>query len=263
VRHEEWGVNEILQRLLKALGFDLWRNSSPSPDNRTALVARLMDSYGIRVVENDAAGNARPLITAELDLIRTTVDNLGPTWYEPFRDNPLNLWVDRHPGGGHYGNNSLRIGDPGYDLSILYRILIHEGTHASNEYRGWPYEKQWCTRPGLDWRKTGDTWTHPRQQGKSMQPGDWETLPVDARDVSVAPGEDLAEMVRYYVHSVKNERAYLWPLDRAKPARYLWMTSPTRFMFVRDVFLKLPPSHPWHKTMEPELEQRAARNLGF
>lgn len=96
-----------------------------------------------------------------------------------------------------------------------------------------------------------------------MQPGNWETLPVDSRDVSTAPGEDLAETVRYFVHSVKNERAYLWPLDLSRPATYLWDTSPTRFVFVRDVFLQLPSDHPWYKRLSPAIEQLAAQNLGL
>ena len=94
-----------------------------------------------------------------------------------------------------------------------------------------------------------------------MQPGDWETLPVDAQDVSTSPGEDLAEMVRYFVHSVKDERAYLWPLDLSQPATYLWTTSPTRFVFVRDIFLKLPPTHAWYKRVLPDQEQLALSHL--
>ena len=116
-------------------------------------------------------------------------------------------------------------------------------------------------RPGLDWRQQGSDWVHPRQQGRAPEPGNWETLPVDSRDVSVAPGEDLAEMVRYFVHSVRDERAYLWPLDQTKPPTYLWDTSPTRFIFVRDIFLALPDTHPWYRTLAPDVEARVAHVL--
>lgn len=228
-----------------------------------ALVTDLLRTYGFRLVESDPKGNARPLTDGEIKTVRDTVGALGPEWYDPFRDRPISLWIDRNPGGGHYGNGWLRIGDPGGDLSILYRVLLHEGTHASNEYRGWLYEEAWCFKPGLDWRKQGDDWVHPRQQGKTAEPGNWESLPVDSRDVSIAPGEDLAETVRYYVHSVRNEREFLWPLDRTRPALYLWDTSPTRFVFVRDVFLKLPPDSPLYKRLTPEQEKLAAANLGL
>jgi hypothetical protein len=252
-----------LLRLIRG-GSPGWARPIPvSGPNRAAQVQRLLTEYGIRLVERDPKGNARPLTADEMALLRDTLHALGPAWYGPFRDSPINFWIDRNPGGGSYGNGWLRIGDPGKDLSILYRILIHEGTHASNEYRGWIYEHDWCFRPGLDWVKKGDAWTHPRQQGVPPQPGDWETLPVDARDVSVAPGEDLAEMVRYFVHSVKGERQFLWPLDRSRPALYLWDTSPTRYVFVRDVFLRLPPDHPWYRRLSAGLEARAAANLGL
>jgi hypothetical protein len=224
-------------------------------------VQRLAGTYGIRVVESDPKGNARPWRQDELDLLTETLRLLGPTFSAPFLQSPLHIWLDRTPGGGSYGNQWLRIGEPGRDLSILYRIFLHEGTHASNEYRGWPYENKFCTRPGLDWRRAGDQWTHPRQQGKPLQPGPWETLPVDSRDVSTAPGEDLAETVRYYVHSVRNERAWLWPLDLSKPPTFLWDTSPTRFVYVRDYFLALPEHHPWYKRLSPDLEEMAAVHL--
>ncbi|HVO68520.1 MAG TPA: hypothetical protein VMT24_00660 [Aggregatilineaceae bacterium] len=224
-------------------------------------VRRLADEYGIRVVESDLKHRARPWRQDELDLLDDTLHLLGPTFYTPFLSDPLRVWLDRTPGGGSYGNRWLRIGEPGRDLSTLYRIFLHEGTHASNEYRGWPYENEFCTRPGLDWRRAGDQWTHPRQQGKPLQPGSWESLPVDSRDVSTAPGEDLAEMVRYYVHSVRHERAWLWPLDLAKPPTYLWDSSPTRFVYVRDFFLALPENHPWYKRLPPEVEDMAAAHL--
>ncbi|MHB8627910.1 MAG: hypothetical protein ACYDBJ_10850 [Aggregatilineales bacterium] len=238
------------------------RSSLPASAH-TQLLAEMRDTFGLNVIETDPKGNARPLTDAELSTLHATAQALGETWYGLFRRQPIQLWIDRNPGGGGYANGWLRIGDQGGDVSAIYRIFIHEGTHASNEYRGWPYELQWCSKPGLDWRKVGDTWTHPRQQGAAMQPGNWETLPVDSRDVSTAPGEDLAETVRYFVHSVKNERAYLWPLDQSRPPTYLWDTSPTRFVFVRDVFLQLPSGHPWYKRLSPEIEQRAVQNLGL
>ncbi len=234
---------------------------APDPA-RAHTVQTLLDAHGIRLVEQDDNGNARPWRSAELELLVETVRLLGPAFYDPFRRQPLHLWIDRNPGGGSYGDGWLRIGDPGNDTSILYRIFLHEGTHASNEYRSWPYENEFCTRPGLDWRKVGDKWVHPRQQGAPHQPGNWETLPVDSRDVSVAPGEDLAETVRYFVHSVRDERAWLWPLDRSRPATYLWDTSPTRFVYVRDHFLALTEDHPWYRLLSPEDEQHAAANLG-
>lgn len=235
----------------------------PEPDvDHQQRVQALLDTFSIRLVERDPKGNARPWRRDELDLITETLSLLGPTFYGPFSRAPVHLWIDRNPGGGGYGHHWLRIGEPGRDLSVLYRIFLHEATHASNEYRGWPYEQEVCTRPGLDWRKSGDAWVHPRQQGAPPQPGTWETLPVDSRDVSVAPGEDLAESVRYYVHSVRDERAWLWPLDLSKPPVYLWDTSPTRFVYVRDHFLALPDDHPWYKRLPPPVEARAAANLG-
>jgi hypothetical protein len=250
----EWLIN-LVKRLAA--------NAPPAEvDSHAVDNERLLNDYGIRLIESDPKGNSRPLTPAERHVLRTTMALLGPAWYGAFRDSPINFWIDRNPGGGHYGNGWLRVGDFGGDLSALYRILLHEGTHASNEYRGWMYEHDWCTRPGLDWVRKGDDYTHPRQQGRPLQPGAWETLPVDSRDVSTAPGEDLAEMVRYYVHSVKNERPYLWPLDQRQPALYLWATSPTRHVFVRDVFLKLSPGHALYRRLSPEQEARAAKNLG-
>ena len=252
----------FLQNLLKhippASQTDI--EKSPSFDHVRAVQA-LLGTHGIRLIETDPKGNARAWRRAEIDMLTETLHLLGPVFYEPFRHDPIHLWIDRNPGGGSFGNGWLRIGEPSDDLSILYRIFLHEGTHASNEFRNWPYESEFCTRPGLDWQKAGDEWIHPRQQGKPFQPGEWETLPVDSRDVSTAPGEDLAEMVRYYVHSVRNERAWLWPLDRNRPAIYLWDTSPTRFVYVRDHFLQLPEDHPWYKRLSPEQESRAAANL--
>jgi hypothetical protein len=255
-------VLEWLQNLVRRLTISS-TSAGRKVDARVADNERLLNDYGMRLIETDPKGNSRPLAPAEKHVLRTTMELLGPVWYAPFRDSPINFWIDRNPGGGHYGNGWLRVGDFNGDLSVLYRILLHEGTHASNEYRGWMYEHDWCTRPGLDWVRKGDEFTHPRQQGRAMLPGDWETLPVDGRDVSTAPGEDLAEMVRYYVHSVKNERAYLWPLDQKKPPLYLWATSPTRHVFVRDVFLKLPPGHPLYRKLPREQEERAAKNLGL
>ncbi len=250
----------LLNRLMDWL---LGRKSGPSAEpGHAEAVARLEREFGVRVVERDPKGNARPLRMAELSTLLETLALLGPRFYGPFRADPIHLWVDRSPGGGGYANQWLRVGEPGADVSVLYRIFLHEGTHASNEYRGWPYETKWCTLPGLDWRKdaAGD-WTHPRQQGRSPEPGDWETLPVSTQDVSVAPGEDLAETVRYFVHSVKNERPYLWPLDLSQPPIYLWDTSPTRFVLLRDHFLALPEGHPWYRRLSPEQEARAAANL--
>lgn len=224
-------------------------------------IADLRERFGLAIIEQDPKGNARPWRAEEIELVHETIRLLGPTFSTVFVTNPIHLWIDRNPGGGGYGSGWLRIGEPGHDLSVLYRILLHEATHASNELRGWPYERRYCTRPGLDWRQDGDTWRHPRQQGEPPQPGDWETLPVDSRDVSTAPGEDLAEMVRYYVHSVRDEREYLWPLDQNLPATYLWDTSPTRFVFVRDYFLQLPDDHPWYRRLSSAQEARATANL--
>ena len=224
-------------------------------------IGAIATTYGLRILENTPDRGARPWRLAELRLINETLGLLGPAFYSPFLPRPCDVWFDRTPGGGGYGNGTLRIGDPGHDPSLLYRVFLHEGTHASNEYRGWPYERQYCMRPGLDWRQQGSDWVHPRQQGRAPEPGNWETLPVDSRDVSVAPGEDLAEMVRYFVHSVRDERAYLWPLDQTKPPTYLWDTSPTRFIFVRDIFLALPDTHPWYRTLAPDVEARVAHVL--
>ncbi|MBN1678716.1 MAG: hypothetical protein JW966_00395 [Anaerolineae bacterium] len=235
-----------------------------SPDTlaeHTRLVKHLASDYGIQVIEHDSKGNARRWAKAELDLIAEILLLLGPTFCAPFRTQPIRVWIDHTPGGGSFGNGWLRVGEPGRDSSVLYRIFLHESTHASNEYRGWPYENTFCTRPGLDWQRVEGEWTHPRQQGRAPQPGTWETLPVDSRDVSTAPGEDLAEMVRYYVHSVRNERTWLWPLDLSKPPVYLWDTSPTRFVYVRDHFLALPGDHPWYKRLSPDIEKQAAANL--
>jgi hypothetical protein len=245
----------------KWLGWSPRATDSTTDKSKVQAIARLAQNHGVDLIEHDPQGNARPWRPEEIGLLAETLDRLGPTFCGPFQRHRLHIWIDRNPGGGGFGNGWLRIGEPAHDLSILYRIFLHEATHASNEYRGWPYENQFCTRPGLDWRKGNDQWVHPRQQGKPPQPGDWETLPVDSRDVSTAPGEDLAEMVRYYVHSVRNERAWLWPLDLSQPPLYLWDTSPTRFVFVRDHFLALPEDHPWYKRLPPEQEKRAAQNL--
>jgi len=244
-----------------------WMGRSPatrplSETEHARAVSRLRETYGVQLVERDPKGNARPWRAEEIALLEETLRLLGPTFYGPFlRGEPLHLWIDRAPGGGGYGNHWLRIGDPKGDLSVLYRVFLHEGTHASNEYRGWPYERHFCTLPGLDWRKENGQWVHPRQQGKPPAPGDWETLPVTSRDVSVAPGEDLAEAVRYYVHSVRGERAWLWPLDLSQPPLYLWDTSPTRFIYVRDYFLALPADHPWYKRLDPTTEARVGAVL--
>jgi len=228
-------------------------------------VATLIASYGINLVESDPKGNARPLKDTELSILLDTLQKLGPEWYGKFKTKPLNFWIDKNPGGGGYNNGWIRIGEPGDDPSILYRILLHEGTHASNEYRGWIYENEWCQRPGLDWRKTGNDWNHPRIQnnpGMAVK-GEWDSLPTDTRDVSIHPAEDLAETVRYYVHSVKAERSYLWPLDQNKPGVFLWDTSPARHVFIRDVFLKLAPDHAWYKMLHPSLERDAKARLGI
>lgn len=257
---------QIVQKLLESLGV-VQKAPPGSPlsvpaTDRDKMIATLAQTYGIQIIPPDGRPNIRPPTDAELNVLITTARDLGMEWYGPFRSKPLSIYIDKTPGGGSYGNGILRFGDPGSDLSLLYRIFIHEGTHASNEYRHWPYETQWCTKPGFDWTKVGDNkWTHPRQQGTQMQEGNWETLPVDSRDVSTTPAEDLAEMVRYFVHSVKDERLWLWPLDQSKPATYLWTTSPTRFVFVRDIFLKLPPTHPWYRQLSPEQEQLAASHL--
>ncbi len=113
----------------------------------------------------------------------------------------------------------------------------------------------------MDWRKEGGTWRHPRQQGQPPEAGEWETLPVTTRDVSTATGEDLAEAVRYYVHSVRGERAWLWPLELSQPPLYLWETSPTRFIYVRDYFLALPKEHPWYKRLDDATETRVGAVL--
>jgi hypothetical protein len=250
---------QLVQRVAKSI---VAGNKAAGPAmivfDRARTLATLAETYGLQVVDHDAQGNARPPTESELSTLQATVRDMGLEWYGPFRNRPLRIWLDPGHGGGGYSGGTLRIGDTRGDVSLLYRILIHEGTHASNEYRGWPYENEWCFKPGFDWQKVGDNkWTHPRQQGTAMQQGDWETLPVDSRDVSTSPAEDLAEMVRYFVHSVKNERAYLWPLDQSKPATYLWASSPTRYVFVRDIFLRLSPNHPWYKRLSPEQEDLA------
>lgn len=246
---------EWLMRLFRFL------TPSESDSEHAAAVRRIEINYGIRLIESDPKGNARRWRPAELAMLTETLGLLGPAFYAAFHDDPIKLWIDRKPGGGHFGNGWLRIGEPGNDLSILYRIFLHEATHASNEYRGWPYEKAFCTKPGLDWQKQGDSWVHPCQQGAGSHSGEWETLPVDARDVSTSPGEDLAEMMRYFVHSVRNERKWLWPLDQTKPPLYLWDTSPTRFIYIRDYFLALSPNHVWYKQLSPEIEARVSANL--
>jgi hypothetical protein len=228
---------------------------------RAALAARLERHYGVHAVEADVQPDARPWRDDELALLDDTLDLLGPRFYGPFLAHPLRVWLDRSHGEGGFGHGWLRIGDPGADTSVLYRVFLHEATHASNEYRDWPYEKQFCTRPGLDWRLIDGEWRHPRQQGRLPRPGPWETLPVDSRDVSTNPGEDLAEMVRYFVHSVRDERAWLWPLDQTMPATYLWETSPTRFIFVRDYFLALGADHPWYRRLDDAVEERVRRDL--
>lgn len=233
-----------------------------SSAEHAAAVTALRSRFGITLIETDPKGNTRPWKSDEIAMLSETIELLGPVFSAPFMEAPIRVWIDRKPGAGHYGHQWLRIGDPQGDLSILYRILLHEGTHASNEYRGWPYETQFCTRPGLDWRREGEQWIHPRQQGRPAEPGEWETLPVSSRDVSSAPGEDLAEMVRYYVHSVRDEREWLWPLDQRMPALYLWDTSPTRFVYVRDHFLTLPEHHPLYKRLDTETEARVAAKIG-
>jgi len=233
----------------------------PDPSRRAALSARLAADYGVRAVAAEVQPGARPWREDELALLSETLALLGPRFYEPFLTHPLHIWLDQARGEGGFGHGWLRIGDPGPDRSILYRIFLHEATHASNEYRGWPYEQRYCTRPGLDWRLVGGEWRHPRQQGRLPRPGPWETLPVDSRDVSTSPGEDLAETVRYFVHSVRDERAWLWPLDQSLPATYLWDTSPTRFIFVRDYFLALTPDHAWYRRLDEDVEARVKHTL--
>ena len=250
--------------ILETLRRWLWPQNAAAPlsaNEHARAVEHLRATYGVHLVERDPKGNARPWRAEEIALLDETLHLLGPTFYGPFLRRPLHVWIDRTPGGGGYGNDWLRIGEPGHDLSVLYRVFLHEGTHASNEYRGWPYERHFCTLPGLDWRKESGTWRHPRQQGRSFEPGEWETLPVTTRDVSTAPGEDLAEAVRYYVHSVRGERAWLWPLDLSQPPLYLWDTSPTRFIYVRDHFLALPPDHPWYKRLDEATEARVSAVL--
>ncbi len=249
-------LNNIWQRF-RALLRQFITNGDFS-ESHNARASNLLSAYGIRLVEKDSHKNARPWHDDEIALLDETLYLLGSTFYGPFLTKPLNVWIDRLPGGGSYGHQWLQLGEPGHDLSILYRIFLHEATHASNEYRGWPYETKYCMRPGLDWRREGNRWIHPRQQGSPPEPGNWETLPVQTRDVSTAPGEDLAETVRYFVHSVRNERAWLWPLDLSEPPLYLWDTSPTRFIFVRDCFLRLPPDHIWYRRLADEVEARVA-----
>ena len=236
-------------------------SASTNRARHMAQINQLAQLYGLKIVEQDPKGNARPWRHDEIAIIEETMAHLGPAFRAALVNNPIHVWIDRNPGGGSFGNKWLRIGEPGSDTSILYRIFLHESTHAVNEYLGWPYEQTYCMLPGLDWRKEREVWRHPRQQGYEPEPGNWETLPVDSRDVSTAPGEDLAETVRYFVHSVKGERQWLWPVDQSQPGVFLWDTSPTRFIYVRDHLLKLPEQHPWHRTLSPETEKRIARIL--
>lgn len=251
-------TDSIWQRLARLFGF----GGPAAVDERSAAAAaHLASAYGVRAVGVDVQPTARPWRADELALLDKTLKLLGPRFYGPFHDHPLHVWLDSTQGAGGFGHGWLRIGDPGGDESVLYRIFLHEATHASNEYRDWPYEKQFCTRPGLDWRMVDGEWRHPRQQGRLQRPGPWETLPVDSRDVSTNPGEDLAEMVRYFVHSVRDERQWLWPLDQSQPATYLWDTSPTRFVFVRDYFLGLSADHPWYRRLDEDVEARVRSAL--
>ena len=251
-------TDSLWQRLARLLGL----GASAAHDERSAAAAaHLASAYGVRAVGTEAQPTARPWRAEELALLDDTLRLLGPRFYGPFRDHPLHGWLDQAQGAGGFGRGWLRIGDPGGDSSVIYRLFLHEATHASNEYRDWPYEKQFCTRPGLDWRMVDGEWRHPRQQGRLQRPGPWETLPVDSRDVSTNPGEDLAEMVRYFVHSARDERQWLWPLDQSKSATYLWDTSPTRFIFVRDYFLALGADHPWYRRLEEDVEARVRHAL--
>ena len=45
------------------------------------------------------------------------------------------------------------------------------------------------------------------------------------------------------------------------PAKNGRDADPQRFVFVRDVFLKLPPTHPWYKRLMPDQEQLARAHL--
>ena len=250
-------TDSIWNRLAQLLGLSKPARKETLP----APAALLASAYGVRAMGTEAQPNARPWRADELAMLSDVLELLGPRFYGPFLEHPLHVWIDQTQGAGGFGHGWLRIGDPGNDVSVLYRIFLHEATHASNEYRDWPYEKQFCTRPGLDWRMIDGEWRHPRQQGRLQRPSPWESLPVDSRDVSTNPGEDLAEMVRYFVHSVRDERQWLWPLDQSKPGMYLWDTSPTRFIFVRDYFLAIGADHPWYRRLDDETEERVRGDL--
>src|SRR5512140_1664144 len=85
-------------------------------------LSALRATFGITVVESDPKGNSRPLQPDELAILYETVQSLGPTWYGKFPAKPVNFWIDKNPGGGGYNDSWLRIGEPGADPSVLYRI---------------------------------------------------------------------------------------------------------------------------------------------
>ena len=135
----------------------------------------------------------------------------------------------------------------------LSSIAFCSTTHASNEYRGWPYENEFCTCPGLDWRKKGDTWTHPRSRGAAGAcPGDPAGRP---RDVSTALGEDLAESVRY-CPLVRDERAWRPPTKASRRStcgirrRHASSMSATTSYSFR--------ISPWYRRLDAVVDARAA-----
>jgi len=113
-------LNNIWQRF-RALLRQFITNGDFS-ESHNARASNLLSAYGIRLVEKDSHKNARPWHDDEIALLDETLYLLGSTFYGPFLTKPLNVWIDRLPGGGSYGHQWLQLGEPGHDLSILYRI---------------------------------------------------------------------------------------------------------------------------------------------
>jgi hypothetical protein len=171
---------------------------------------------------------------AVLEKVHDTAALLGPEWYGVFVQQPIRLTTERDASGEVLVINPLNV----------RRSFITEGTRLVNQRRGNFYQNNWCTKPGFDWRFEDGEWLHPAARGES---GNWEMLPVPFTN----PADDLAEMVMFYVDLVERNFA----------AKRLSVTAPTRFVFVRDAFLRLPVDHVWYANLTPQAEQQAAENL--